>query len=254
MTFIKSLFSFEGRYSRSRYWLIGVGLQFLIMFVLIIAIAVMAALLNPAGWKEDEYGALATLLFIPSIAIGIATSVKRLHDLGHTGWWSVLSLVPFANIALGIWLGFFRGTEGPNAFGPDPLQKSAAPAATAPSADTITVMPSVVVPSLVPARAPAAVTRWVLEGVQGQYQGCEFPFDDTLTFGTDARRCSVVIDAQRHPEVAALQCQLRPAAGTEGATLHRPAPDGTLARDSAFNGLDLDLGGGLRFRLRPASA
>ena len=87
--------------------------------------------------------------------INYALAAKRLHDRNRSGWWLLaptltlaiaigfafvtLSLPEgqrepwntigiifvFATVALGVWLfveiGFLRGTQGPNGYGPDPL-------------------------------------------------------------------------------------------------------------------------------------
>ncbi len=48
-------------------------------------------------------------------------SIRRLHDLNRNGWFWLLCFVPLVNFFLGIYLFFFRGTEGENRYGPDPL-------------------------------------------------------------------------------------------------------------------------------------
>ena len=62
------------------------------------------------------------------IAVGVALSladltlgIRRSHDLGKSGWYLLWMLVPFANLYVLIKLWCFRGTAGPNRFGPDPL-------------------------------------------------------------------------------------------------------------------------------------
>jgi uncharacterized membrane protein YhaH (DUF805 family) len=53
----------------------------------------------------------------------IALVVKRLHDLNSSGCLVGLGCIPFVGLVLLIPLGILKGTEGPNAYGPDPLQK-----------------------------------------------------------------------------------------------------------------------------------
>jgi uncharacterized membrane protein YhaH (DUF805 family) len=92
--------------------------------------------------------ACAIVLF-PSLVSNIAIGVKRLHDRDKSGWWlllfyplpvvldrigsgagSVGAIFSLASFAISIWaiveLGCLRGTDGPNAYGPDPLQAGAA--------------------------------------------------------------------------------------------------------------------------------
>ena len=52
----------------------------------------------------------------------LALYAKRWHDRGKSGWWSLIVLVPILGaIWILVELGFLRGTEGPNQYGPDPL-------------------------------------------------------------------------------------------------------------------------------------
>ena len=60
-------------------------------------------------------GIFALLSLIPAIIVHI----KRFHDRDKSGWWVLIGLVPIIGaIWLLIELGFFKGTPGPNRFGP----------------------------------------------------------------------------------------------------------------------------------------
>ena len=48
--------------------------------------------------------------------------IRRLHDIGGSGWWWRLIFIPFVNFIMGIYLMCKKGETGPNRFGPDPLQ------------------------------------------------------------------------------------------------------------------------------------
>jgi len=60
-------------------------------------------------------------LIVFNVWVGVAVAVKRAHDLGHSGWWLLLFIVPFYNIWMAIVMAFFRGTSGANNFGADPI-------------------------------------------------------------------------------------------------------------------------------------
>jgi uncharacterized membrane protein YhaH (DUF805 family) len=128
------LFSFRGRINRMPYWLVSLAM-----------LIVMAAVFVLVGFSGVWQSAvLLLLLLIPSIWIGVALAVKRLHDRNKSAWWLVIFYVLpgilegigefagdaevvllIASSALSIWalveLGFLRGTAGPNNYGPDPL-------------------------------------------------------------------------------------------------------------------------------------
>lgn len=64
-------------------------------------------------------GSLAGLytlaILIPSLAVG----VRRLHDTGRSGWWLLISLIPFGVFVLLYFLAS-EGEAGPNQYGPNP--------------------------------------------------------------------------------------------------------------------------------------
>lgn len=42
---------------------------------------------------------------------------KRCHDLNHSAWMYLLSLIPLIHLIFGLYLLFFRGPDGPNQYG-----------------------------------------------------------------------------------------------------------------------------------------
>ncbi len=61
-------------------------------------------------------------ILLLAIYINFVLGIKRAHDRGKSGFFVVLFLVPILNLWPMIELIFFRGIDGPNQFGPDPLQ------------------------------------------------------------------------------------------------------------------------------------
>ena len=58
--------------------------------------------------------------YVILILFGLTTHVKRLHDLGFSGWMVLFNLtIVFIPISF-IFLGFRKGTEGPNRYGDHP--------------------------------------------------------------------------------------------------------------------------------------
>ncbi|MFW2381317.1 MAG: DUF805 domain-containing protein [Acidimicrobiales bacterium] len=51
---------------------------------------------------------------------GTAATVRRLHDLGHSGWWILLAGVPVAAVVMTFYLIFKDGSPNLNRFGPSP--------------------------------------------------------------------------------------------------------------------------------------
>jgi uncharacterized membrane protein YhaH (DUF805 family) len=111
------LFSFEGRIPRSTWWLSSIVLSLVNM-----------AVVMTMGPLADE-NSLGAVMLIPLLAwfaflviASLALQVKRWHDRDKSGWWILIGFVPIIG---GIWAfiecGCLRGTDGPNQFGPDPL-------------------------------------------------------------------------------------------------------------------------------------
>lgn len=104
--------SFEGRARRSEYW----WFSLFMLLVFIVAAGIGAVIEVPIIFI---IAALALLL--PSLA----GAVRRLHDTDKSGWWLLIGVLPFGNIAL---LVFHcqDGTPGPNKFGPSPKEAAGA--------------------------------------------------------------------------------------------------------------------------------
>ena len=118
MTFqqaVKSCFAnyvtFSGRSVRSEYW-------YWVLFATLGSL--VALILDTSVLGFDASGATPiTSIFDLVIALpGIAVSARRLHDMDRTGWWLLLTLTGIGAIVLLVWF-CFRGTQGPNRFGPD---------------------------------------------------------------------------------------------------------------------------------------
>ncbi|MBS0296614.1 MAG: DUF805 domain-containing protein [Proteobacteria bacterium] len=93
-TWLQKLFSFEGRTSRIGFWRTFLCLQFASAVVLSLsAFATMAA-----GWA----GAIPALLFLPLLVTNLAVIVRRLHDRGKSGWWTLIfNAAPLTLVGVG---------------------------------------------------------------------------------------------------------------------------------------------------------
>jgi uncharacterized membrane protein YhaH (DUF805 family) len=49
---------------------------------------------------------------------------RRMHDIGPSGWWVLVSFIPFIGWLIFLWLAARDGDAGPNAYGPDPKANS----------------------------------------------------------------------------------------------------------------------------------
>ena len=107
-TCIKKYFVFEGRASRSEYW----------WFQLIVS---PSYLISEVVESEISYFFLGITLFtlIPAISAG----VRRLHDTNKSGFFILISFIPFIGGLVLLFFFITEGTKGKNRFGPDPLKR-----------------------------------------------------------------------------------------------------------------------------------
>ncbi len=115
---------FSGRARRAEYWYFR-----LFEYIGLFAVAILGALLIALTESEGSEMVLMFALVVGYLGLiipGLAVSVRRLHDTNRSGLWLLISFVPLiGGIVL---LVFFctEGTRGPNQYGPDPKDLSAA--------------------------------------------------------------------------------------------------------------------------------
>lgn len=92
MAIVQNYANFNGRSSRSEYW-------WYVLFTFILGVAVSAIFgTKTAGMIIS--GIISLALFVP----GIAICVRRLHDIGKSGWWWLIGFIPLVGaIILIVW-------------------------------------------------------------------------------------------------------------------------------------------------------
>lgn len=96
--------NFSGRSMRSEYW-------YWVLFTLLVNI--LANIIDPGG----TLAGLAGLVFLLP---GLAVAVRRLHDIGRSGWWLLVGLIPVLGWIYLIYLYIQPSEPQPNRFGPPP--------------------------------------------------------------------------------------------------------------------------------------
>lgn len=113
---------FSGRSRRKEYWMFCL-INCLIGFALVACFT--ASFFAARGTSAVGIG-LAVLYMLYALAIivpSLAVSVRRLHDIGRSGWWLLIALIPFGGIVLLVFH-CIEGTPGPNEYGPDPKNRA----------------------------------------------------------------------------------------------------------------------------------
>lgn len=87
---IRNAFNFGGRASRSEYWWFT-----LFVFLLVIVATVVDLSIDRTSPEMGIVAALVVLIHaIPTLLVG----VRRLHDIGHSGWWLLICIVPLIGL------------------------------------------------------------------------------------------------------------------------------------------------------------
>jgi uncharacterized membrane protein YhaH (DUF805 family) len=118
-TYQPKLLQVSGRIGRMRYLAYSAAIG-LLMIPVILAVFIMDV---SSIAKGSVPGALIALLVVVGIAV-LACSIilmrRRLNDMGRTGWFMLLFLVPLANLVFYLWILGASGDEGSNQYGPAP--------------------------------------------------------------------------------------------------------------------------------------
>lgn len=106
--------NFSGRARRQEYWMFT-----LFNMIFIIAIAILSGGIASA----TDMPAFMGLYFIYVLGVvlpSLAVVVRRLHDVGKSGWFYLISLIPFIGAIWIFVLLVTEGDRGANQYGPDP--------------------------------------------------------------------------------------------------------------------------------------
>jgi uncharacterized membrane protein YhaH (DUF805 family) len=107
---INQYFDFSGRARRKEYW----------MFTLFSLIITWTLSILDFVFETYTFSIIssiyALLIFIPSLAV----LLRRLHDIGKSGWYFLLIFLPFIGWIWLIVLLCMEGEQGPNEWGENP--------------------------------------------------------------------------------------------------------------------------------------
>lgn len=101
---LKQYADFSGRARRSEYWTFF--LAYTVVYFIIDSVL---------GLSFVAY-IYALLLILPILAV----SARRMHDIGKSGWWILIQIVPIVGNIIFIALSLFDSKPGDNQYGPNP--------------------------------------------------------------------------------------------------------------------------------------
>lgn len=107
-TYTPALFQLNGRIGRVRYLAYSFAFGMLLLLATVVLMAATGD--SVTTWVSG----------LASAALSVMVGGRRLHDLGRSRWIALALLVPFVNLAVGLWLLCAPGNPDPNRFGPAP--------------------------------------------------------------------------------------------------------------------------------------
>lgn len=116
---------FKERSQRVEYWIFNV-----VNFVILMVLGGIGQV-GGIEWVTAIAVLFVLILVLPSIAV----TIRRLHDIGRTGWWWLIQLVPYVGPIVMIVFACFDSQPGDNKYGPNP-KGVAAPTMPQPSSPT----------------------------------------------------------------------------------------------------------------------
>lgn len=113
LSVLKKYAVFNGRASRAEYW------SFMLVSLLVsMGLGMIGGrgygMMGGWGYGGGSLSSLYSLLIlIPSIGVGM----RRLHDIGKSGWWLLIGLVPLLGFLVLLFLTVQEGDSKKNSFG-----------------------------------------------------------------------------------------------------------------------------------------
>ncbi len=112
---LKKYATFSGRAQRAEYW-------YFFLFNIIISVVLIGIDTVLGTGADMGMGLLSGIYSLAVLLPGLAVAVRRLHDIGRSGWWLLIGLIPLIGfIVLIIW--FVKDSDpGENQYGSNPKE------------------------------------------------------------------------------------------------------------------------------------
>ena len=115
---IREMFlTYHGRLNRKPYILRGL----LVGITSSILSNVMGVMAESSSLALNLVSLVLLVVVLALCVVSVMLMIRRWHDLGKSGWFSLLLLVPLVNFVVGLYLWVKKGDDGPNRYGEDPL-------------------------------------------------------------------------------------------------------------------------------------
>lgn len=111
--------NFSGRARRKEFWM------WYLFYVIVLIVAMILDGVLGTGFEigygaTTPYGWVYTIAALAHLIPGLAVNVRRLHDVGKSGWFLFIALIPFVGAIWLLILSCSDGESGDNAYGSNP--------------------------------------------------------------------------------------------------------------------------------------
>ena len=119
MSILKEIYTTEGRLNRLAY------LKYMLLLALIAGLSTFVLSSMATFLTGDPNGSLVkAVTAIWGLVAGVGNvmlMIRRLHDLGRSGYFALIAIIPLIGFIFSIYLFFAPGQVGWNQYGADPL-------------------------------------------------------------------------------------------------------------------------------------
>ena len=112
---LKKYTVFEGRARRMEYWMF---ILFNLIIAMVLSILDRVIFSTPMEGVGPLYIVYMLAVLLPSIAV----LIRRLHDIGKSGWWFFIALIPIVGAIWLLVLLLTEGQKGDNEYGSNPKE------------------------------------------------------------------------------------------------------------------------------------
>ena len=103
---------FSGRARRREYWTFALVNCLIALLLLILGLAF--------GEDSPASNIMVTIFYLIMLVPNLSVSVRRLHDIGKSGWWLFIGLIPLVGSLLLLVWSLMDSEEGENQYGENP--------------------------------------------------------------------------------------------------------------------------------------
>ena len=106
---------FSGRARRREYWTFALVNCLIAMLLLILGLAF--------GEDSPASNIMVTIFYLIMLVPSLSVSVRRLHDIGKSGWWLFIGFIPLIGSLLLLVWSLMDSEPGENQYGKNPKEE-----------------------------------------------------------------------------------------------------------------------------------